>query len=100
MVRADVIYLVTERESAHGVHATVTRTERMVYCTVRSVTRSEYYTALNAGIATEFVFALAVAEEYQGERRVRYRDGIYDVVRTYMTEEDGIELTVGRGEAG
>jgi hypothetical protein len=98
MVKADVIYLITEQESAHGVHAPVERTERMVYCQIRSVTRSEFYTALNAGIQPEYVFVLAVAEEYQGERHVRYRDQIFDVVRTYVTEEDGIELTVRRSD--
>lgn len=100
MVRADVIYLITEQESAHGVHAQVQRTERMVYCQIRSATRSEFYTALNAGIQPEYVFVLSVAEEYQGERHVRYRDQVYDVVRTYLTNEDGIELTVRRSDDG
>lgn len=98
MVRADVIYLITEDAGTHGVHAQVQRTERMVYCTIRSVSRSEYYNALNAGIEPEYVFELAVAEEYQGERRVRYKDKLYEVVRTYMTEEDGIEITVRRSD--
>ena len=98
MLKADVIYLITENASAHGVHAQVTRTERMVYCAIRSVSRAEFYTALNVGIEPEYVFALSVADEYQGERYVRYRDQIFDVVRTYVTEEDGIEITVRRSD--
>ena len=98
VLKADVIYLITQDESAHGVHAQVQDTERMVYCTVKSVTRTEFYSAMNAGIQPELVFALSIAEEYQGERLVRYGDLKYDVVRTYVTEDDGIALTVRRSE--
>ena len=98
MMRADVIQLVTQNRDAHGVHETVTETAREVFCTVQSVTRSEYYTALNAGIQPEYVFHLALAEDYQGERVVRYRDQRFRVVRTYMTADDGIEITVERSD--
>jgi hypothetical protein len=98
MMRADVIDLITENSSAHGVHDAVTETARTVYCTVRSVTRSEYYSALNAGVQPEFVFVLALAEDYQGERIVRYRGQRLRVVRTYMTADDGIEITCERSD--
>ena len=71
---------------------------RSVYCTVRSVTRSEFYTALNDGIRPEYVFHLALAEDYQGERVVRYKDQRFRVIRTYMTADDGIEITVERSD--
>ena len=93
-----MISLITETASAHGVHATVTETAREVMCTVRSVSRSEYYNALNAGIEPSYVFYLALAEDYQGERVVRYNGLKYRVVRTYMTEDDGIEITVERSD--
>ena len=98
MMRADVIYLITESERTHGVHDTVTDSERMVYCTVESVTRSEFYTALNVGIQPSLVFRLALAEDYQGERFVKYHNQKYRVVRTYMTDDDGIEITVERSD--
>lgn len=98
MMRADVIDLITETKSKHGVHAAVTETARTVYCTVQSVTRSEYYNALNAGIQPEYVFALSLAEEYQGERYARYRGVKYRIVRTYITSDDGIELTAERSD--
>ena len=40
MVRADVIGLVTETRSAHGVHEAITETVRDVYAEIRSVSRS------------------------------------------------------------
>ena len=99
MLRADVIDLITEAASEHGVHDAVTETARTVYCTVRSVTRSEFYNALNAGVQPEYVFVLALAEDYQGERIVRYHGQKFRVIRTYMTEDDGIEITCERSDA-
>ena len=98
MMRADVIDLITEAASAHGVHQAVTETARTVYCTVQSVSRSEFYTAMNAGIQPEWVFVLALAEDYQGERVVRYKGQKLRVVRTYVNEEDGIEITCERSD--
>ena len=98
MMRADVIDLITETASAHGVHDAVTETARTVYCTVRSVTRSEYYQALNAGHQPEYVFVLALAEDYWDERVVRYHGQKFRVTRTYVTEDDGIEITCERSD--
>lgn len=98
MMRADVIDLIKETASAHGVHDAVTETARTVYCTVQSVSRSEYYNALNQGIQPEYVFKLALAEDYEGERVVRHKGKKYRVVRTYMTADDGIEITCERSD--
>lgn len=98
MMRADVIDLITEQASAHGVHDAVTETARTVYCTVQSVSRSEYYNALNQGIQPEYVFKLALAEDYGDERVVRYKGKKYRVIRTYMTADDGIEITCERSD--
>lgn len=98
MMRADVISLISENRTGHGVHETVTETERTVYCTVESVRRTEYYTALNVGIQPEFVFKLSLAEDYQNERLIMYHGQKFRVVRTYMTEDDGIEITVERSD--
>lgn len=98
MMRADVIQLITETASAHGVHESITETAREVMCTVKSVSRSEYYNALNAGINPTYVFYLTLSDDYQGERVVRYKGLKYRVVRTYMTDDDGIEITVERSD--
>ena len=98
MMHADVIQLITETRKGHGVHEAVTRTARTVMCTVQSVTRSEFYNALNAGVQPEYVFALALAEDYQQERLVMYRGQMFRVVRTYLTDDDGIEITVERSD--
>lgn len=98
MVRADVITLITENRTGHGVHETVSDTEREVMCTVESVQRSEYYNALNAGVTPEYVFKLALADDYQNERLVKFRGQRFRVIRTYLTDDDGIEITVERSD--
>lgn len=100
MARDDVIYLIKETASAHGVHERVTPSEREVYCRVRSVGRTEFYTALNAGLQPEYVFVVSVADEYKGERKLRYWDRILDVVRTYELDDGSIEITAGRSDDG
>lgn len=98
MMRADVIDLITENRTGHGVHEAVTDTARTVMCTVESVRRNEYYDAANAGYRPEYVFKLALAADYQQERLVKFHGQKFRVVRTYLTRDDGIELTVERSD--
>ena len=98
MIRADVIDLIKENRTGHGVHEVVTDTARTVMCMVESVRRSEYYDASNAGYRPEFVFKLALAEDYHDERLVKYHGQRFRVVRTYRTEDEGIEITVERSD--
>lgn len=98
MVRADVIGLVAETRSAHGVHETITETVREVLAEIRSVTRSEYYTALNAGVHPELVFKLTLDADYQDEHFLRFRGQKWRIVRTYLTPDGGIEITAERSD--
>ncbi len=98
MVRADVIGLVTEVNSAHGVHETITESVREVLAEIRSVSRSEYYNALNAGVQPELVFKLALDADYQDEHFLRYGGKKYRIVRTYLTNDGGIEITAERSD--
>lgn len=98
MIRADVIDLIKENRTGHGVHEVVTDTARTVMCMVESVRRSEYYEASNAGYKPEFVFKLALAEDYQNERLLKYHGQKFRVVRTYRTEDEGIEITAERSD--
>lgn len=96
MVRADVLTLIVESPQAHGVHESITASERTVLCTVRSVGMTESYTAMGHGLAPEWVFVLTHAFEYEGEKRCRFQGVDYRIIRTYVTEADSIELTVER----
>lgn len=99
MIRESVITLISEDTSAHGVHERPTETTREVFCQINSVTRSEFYSALNVGIRPELVFRLSVREEYQDERLACFEGKRYEIIRTYETEDGGIELTVRKVDA-
>lgn len=67
----------------------VSETTSLVYVGVKSVTRSEFYTAQTAGFDPQIVFMLSDYLDYHGESFVDYQDQLYKVIRTYRK---GIEL--------
>lgn len=93
MLRVDVIDLIGEAPEAHGVFDTVTETKTQVWCTIRSVTRSEYYQAKSAGIEPQVVFRLEADFDYHGEKIVEWNGHRYRVIRAYFGTQDWIELT-------
>lgn len=66
-----------------------------VWADRKSVTRSEYYKATQAGMRADVVFEIH-AMEYAGQSVVRLGADTYDVIRSYQTEPDKIELTCAR----
>jgi SPP1 family predicted phage head-tail adaptor len=77
----------------------VTRQEREVFCQIRSVTRSEFYAAANAGLEPQFVIRLADFAEYDNEQIVEYEGEVFSIIRTYRDRSatsSAIELTVGQ----
>lgn len=97
MVRADVLTLIEEIQGSHGRFEDASEIRREVYCTVRSVGMRESYEALSHGLRPELVFVLTHSFEYHGEKRCEFHGIEYTVLRTYVTEADGIEITVERG---
>lgn len=96
MMKAGVCTLIGENPEAHGVLDSATESTRTVFCTVRSIGQGEMYQALAAGLNPELKIVLAHDFEYGGEEQLDF-DGVrYDILRTYVTETDGIELTVQR----
>lgn len=96
MVR-DVLDLIAEQPEAHGIFAAHTETRRQVFVTVKSVGRNEYYRAMEQELRPAMVFVLANRDEYQGEKVCEYAGTRYRIVRTYVTQQLQIELTVEEG---
>lgn len=93
MRRSSVLTLIAEDPVAHGVFEQHAETKRTVFCDVYSVSRDEYFRALDNKVRPSFVFRLADYAEYKGEKICEYENVRYAVVRTY--EDNGaIELTV------
>lgn len=70
-----------------------TRTE--VWADRKSVTRAEYYQATQSGVKADIVFTVN-AIDYDGQSVVVCDDVEYDVIRTYQSELDHIDLTCSR----
>jgi SPP1 family predicted phage head-tail adaptor len=96
MVRADVVTLLSEFPGAHGVFDAPLYNYRTVYCEVKSVSQAEAYQARATGLIPEYRLVLTHSFEYQGEKLCDFRGSRYEIIRTYMTESDGIELTIQR----
>ena len=96
MMRADVCDLITVSPEAAGVGTERTETSRTVFCTIRSIGQQEAYLAMGQGLNPELKVVLAHDFEYQGERLCEVGGVRYDILRTYITEADGIELTLQR----
>ena len=96
MMKATVADLIGEIPEARGVLDQATEARRTVYCTVKSIGQAEAYQALSVGLKPAIKIVLAHDFEYQGESLAEL-DGVqYRILRTYVTEADGIELTLER----
>ena len=96
MLKSNVAALITVSPEAAGVGTEPTETRRTVFCTVRSIGQQEAYLAMGQGLNPELKIILAHDFEYEGEQLCEI-DGVkYDILRTYVTETDGIELTLQR----
>lgn len=96
MTRETPATLWREVPQPRGVFKQAVPEERTVYGRIRSVGYRERYEAMAHGLKPELVLALAHDFEYRGESMARIGGNTYRVIRTYLTEADGIELTLQR----
>lgn len=82
-MRSDTITLVS-RSQPRGVFDEDSPVTVEIPCMVRSVTRSEAYQAKSVGLDPTIVFVVNVAEDYSGQKTVKYHGQTYRVVRTYQ----------------
>ena len=102
MMKSNVVTLISESPDAHGVGVDAEESSRTVYCTVKSIGMQEAYQAMGVGLAPELKVILAHDFEYDGEPIAELCGVRFKILRTYITEQDGIELTLQRikGNAG
>lgn len=99
MNKYDIIQLITEVPESRGIHDDHRPIPREVFCEVKSVGRREAYEAMSHGYYPEIVFELSQAFEYHGEKRIVYHQTDYNIVRTYETQADTIELVAEKAVA-
>ncbi|PEL13786.1 phage head closure protein [Bacillus sp. AFS017336] len=66
---------------------------RQVYCEKKSVTQNEFFQAGQNGIKSSCVLVVHLFE-YQDETKVKFRNKIYSIYRTYERPDETIELYV------
>ena len=96
MQKTNVVDLITVSPEAAGVGTEPTEVKRTVYCTVKSIGMQEAYQAMGIGLNPELKVVLDHDFEYAGERLCELAGVKYNIIRTYITEKDGIELTLQR----
>lgn len=96
MDKSTVINLISETQArdTSGVYQT-SETSHTVFCSVNSVTASEFFEGGRNGLNPELQFTM-FAGDYNGERIVEYDGNRYGVYRTYIRKNDVIELYVER----
>lgn len=96
MDRSNVIKLIsaTKTQDEYGVWRE-TLTARQVFCSVSSVSASEFFEGGRNGLNPEFRITLFFGD-YQGETMLEYDGGIYSIYRTYHGKTDELELYVER----
>ena len=96
MLKSCIATLIREDPAAHGVGTEPTEYLHDVYCTLKSIGMQEAYQAMGIGLSPEMKVILAHDFEYGGEPLLELNGMRFRIVRTYITETDGIELTVQR----
>lgn len=89
MICDDVIYLVAENPEAHGIFEAHNETQRMVFCQVRSLSRYDYWRALENDLHPEYVFRLSDKKDYEGEKICIYNGKRYAIIRTNVVISNG-----------
>lgn len=84
----DIITLisVTKTQDAYGVWR-MTETSKEVFCSVQSVTRTEFFDAGRNGLNPAFVFTI-FGDDYDGEETIEYAGKRYGVYRTFRSGDD------------
>ena len=88
----DVIYLISTHYESDEIGNQIPVTDRKkVYCSVCSVTQSEFYAAGSSGLHPAYKMTM-FRHDYSGEELVEYGEKTYHVYRTYMKNSEEIEL--------
>lgn len=99
----EVITLIGVEKAVNAVGDVVeTRTETQRFCSVRSIDRSEFYSAQASGFKPSVKFILSDYLDYAGQPYVKYINpwGVEEeltIIRTYKNDRSELELTCQKG---
>lgn len=91
MNRNNVVYLVSEEHKQDDIGQwTTTQTLKKVFAYIQSATQKEWFEGGRNGLNPQYKCSMFVGD-YNGEDKVKIKDTIYTVYRTYC-KDDTIEL--------
>lgn len=70
----------------------IVQVRRPVFAECKSITQTEFYQAQSVGLKPEIKFKLTTSWDYKSEEEVAFNGIVYKVQRTYITEDDSIEI--------
>lgn len=96
MGRDHVAHLISETCESDGLNQRIAvEKKREVFCRIKSVQQSEWFSAGNAGLKSQFRVEV-FADDYAGETQIEV-DGVrYGIYRTYLGNHDQMELYLER----
>lgn len=95
MDRSDVIYLIRTEKNGRDKYGRWIKTEikKQVFVQVDSISMNEFYEAGRNGLNPQFRFRM-FSGDYNAETVCEYKGQRYAIYRTFMRDDDTIELYV------
>lgn len=96
MDRSNVVYLIHETYASDSIGQMIaTEVSRQVFCNVSSVTQTEWFNGGQNGLKPEYRVTM-FAPDYEGEKLVEFNGVRYGVYRTYLRQDELLELYLER----
>lgn len=96
MDRSSVVTLISETYAPDAIGQMVaTEKERDVFCNVQSVSQSEWFQGGQNGLNPEYKVTM-FAPDYEGEKLVEFNGVRYGIYRTYVRQDELLELYLER----
>ena len=92
MDRSNVVTLISETYAADSIGQQIaTEVRHDVFCNVASVTQTEWFSGGQNGIKPEYKVTM-FSPDYEGQKIVEFNSVKYGVYRTYLRQDELIEL--------
>lgn len=97
MLFSEVANLITQTYTVNSIGDSIpTETSRQVYVEVHSIGLKRKIDALATGLNVDLKLILSDVAEYADEKIVEYKGVRYNVKNVYITDDQRVELDVGR----
>jgi SPP1 family predicted phage head-tail adaptor len=91
-MRDDIAYLISKTIVEDEIGNQIEQEEeKEVFCTVESITQSEYFQASQSGLKPQIKLTMSEFD-YSGEAEVEYNTKRYAIYRTFLRNDEHIEL--------